>query len=127
MAGHPVLVFDIGGTNVRGAVCDPGSGRPIETAWRATPNYLDHPGWDAERLFAATLDEMAAVGHELAGGVPPAALGGGRAGAGGPRARRRCAAGGRGRGLARAGGAGRDGAALPDHPRALARPITAGG
>ena len=34
MAGHPVLVFDIGGTNVRGAVCDPGSGRPIETAWQ---------------------------------------------------------------------------------------------
>jgi predicted NBD/HSP70 family sugar kinase len=74
MAGHPVLVFDIGGTNVRGAVCDPGSGRPVETAWRATPNYLDHPGWDAERLFAATLDEMAAVGHELAGSVPPAAV-----------------------------------------------------
>src|SRR5689334_21241624 len=74
MAGHPVLVFDIGGTNVRGAVCDPGSGRPIETAWRATPNCLDHPGWDAERLFAATLDEMAAVGHELAGSVPPAAV-----------------------------------------------------
>src|SRR3954447_1902737 len=74
MAGHPVLVFDIGGTNVRGAVCDPGSGRPVETAWRATPNYLDHPGWDAERLFAATLDEMAVVGRELTGGVPPAAV-----------------------------------------------------
>src|SRR4051794_3939757 len=74
MAGHPVLVFDIGGTNVRGAVCDPGSGRPIETAWRATPNYLDHPGWDAERLFAATLDAMAAVGRKLTGGVPPAVV-----------------------------------------------------
>ena len=74
MAGHPVLVFDIGGTNVRGAVCDPGSGRPIETAWRATPNYLDCPGRDAERLFAVTVAEMAAVGRELTGGVPPAAV-----------------------------------------------------
>src|SRR5947209_2482822 len=74
MAGHPVLVFDIGGTNVRGAVCDPGSGRPVDSTWRATPNYLDLPDRNAERLFAATVAEMAAAGHELTGGAPPAAV-----------------------------------------------------
>jgi glucokinase len=74
MAGHPVLVFDIGGTNVRGAVCDPGSGRPLDVTCRPTPNYLDLPGWGAERLFRATVAEMAAVGRTLTNAVPPAAV-----------------------------------------------------
>src|SRR4051794_33712200 len=70
----PLLAFDIGGTNLRGAACDPATGRPLRIVAHPTPNFLDRPGWDAERLFGAAVEGMAAVGRALIGSVAPPAV-----------------------------------------------------
>ncbi len=40
MARRDILVFDIGGTNVRGAVYDPATGTLVRSLRRPTCNYL---------------------------------------------------------------------------------------
>jgi glucokinase len=74
MAKREILVFDIGGTNVRGAVYDPASGRLARSLCRPTQNFLTQPGSTAEALFEGTLEEAAAVGRALTDGVAPAAV-----------------------------------------------------
>ncbi|MCE3246492.1 MAG: hypothetical protein K0R41_317 [Geminicoccaceae bacterium] len=74
MARRDILVFDIGGTNVRGAVYDPATGTLVRSLRRPTCNYLTRPGSDAPSLLRATMDEAASVGDDLTDGATPAAV-----------------------------------------------------
>jgi sugar (pentulose or hexulose) kinase len=53
MARREILVFDIGGTNVRGAIYDPVSGTLLRSERRATCNFLSRPDSNAWGLFEA--------------------------------------------------------------------------
>jgi sugar (pentulose or hexulose) kinase len=72
MARREILVFDIGGTNVRGAIYDPVSGALLRSERRATCNFLSRPDSNAWGLFEATIHEAALVGRSLTDGVIPA-------------------------------------------------------
>lgn len=71
---QPTLVFDIGGTNVRGALCDSASPRLVRTLRRPTPNFLSHPNADADSLIDGTLVEVVAIARELTDDRPPGAI-----------------------------------------------------
>lgn len=70
----PTLVFDIGGTNVRGALCDDTSPRILRTLRRPTPNFLSHPQADADGLIEGTLAELVAITRELTDDHAPGAV-----------------------------------------------------
>jgi glucokinase len=70
----PILVFDVGGTNVRGAVCDAASPRLRRTLRRRTWNFLTHPEAGADELLEGTLKEMRGIGRALTDDRPPAAV-----------------------------------------------------
>jgi predicted NBD/HSP70 family sugar kinase len=70
-SGRRILAFDVGGTNIRGALYDGDPGRLLASRRRPTWNFLDRPGSDAERLLRGNLDEMRAIARSLTDGVPP--------------------------------------------------------
>lgn len=74
MARREILVFDIGGTNIRAAIYDPASGSLLRSDRRATCNFLSRPDSSAWDLLEATLHEAALVGRSLTEGVAPAAV-----------------------------------------------------
>lgn len=69
-----LLVFDVGGTNIRGGVWEPGIDRLACSARRPTWNFLNHPSCDAVELVRGTLCEMQEIGRQLCGEVAPAAV-----------------------------------------------------
>jgi glucokinase len=71
---QPTLVFDIGGTNVRGALCDGASPRILRTIRRPTPNFLSHPDADADSLIESTLAEVVAITRELTEDCSPGTI-----------------------------------------------------
>lgn len=72
----PVLVFDVGGTNIRGGVCDGAEAAPTLLATRRRPtwSFLTRPDLDADELLDGILREMRRLGRILAGGASPAAV-----------------------------------------------------
>jgi glucokinase len=66
------LVFDVGGTFVRGAPCDADTGRMGEARVGSTPSFLTRPGLGADALIDAVVEEMARVGALAAEGMAPA-------------------------------------------------------
>lgn len=72
----PVLVFDVGGTNIRGGVCDGAAAAPalLASLRRPTWSFLTRPDLDADGLLEGVLLEMRRLGRILAGGAPPAAV-----------------------------------------------------
>lgn len=61
------LVFDVGGTNLRGGLYDPSSGCLTNSVRRTTPNFLESPHCNPEEIFKNLLSEMRSLGRELAG------------------------------------------------------------
>jgi glucokinase len=73
-ARAPSLVFDIGGTNVRGAICDPATGAVLRATREETPNFLTHKDEDAEQLVEGVFEAMRSVGRTLLDGASPSAV-----------------------------------------------------
>jgi C7-cyclitol 7-kinase len=70
----PILVFDIGGTNVRAALYEPSTSRLIARLQAPSPNFLNRPGQDAEALFQEVLGVSSNLGRVLLCGRRPAAV-----------------------------------------------------
>lgn len=60
-----ILVFEVGGSNMRAGVFDPRAGCLTETVRRPTPNYHTLPDFPAEAIMSAVLDAMAELGRRL--------------------------------------------------------------
>jgi C7-cyclitol 7-kinase len=68
---RPFLVFDIGGTSVRAGIADSATGVVCAVKRADTPNYLSHPGCEAEDLLEELVSTLSALANELLGERQP--------------------------------------------------------
>jgi glucokinase len=73
-SGNYILMFDIGGTYLRGAAETVSPSGQHRTARRLTPNFLDRSDLSADELIDAVLQEMASLARELLGDAVPTAV-----------------------------------------------------
>lgn len=69
---RPVLVFDIGGTNLRGAIYDSRTGGLVRRASLPTPNHRRHPDLTTPKILALIRQGIEELSNQLLHGAMPA-------------------------------------------------------